>query len=65
MPVKPVKLCYSHIGGKLGSLLLEHFERKGWIEKTDNSKHFYITEEGLAEFEKMGIDISQIKDEVL
>jgi hypothetical protein len=30
---KTAKLCYEHIGGKLGSLLLEQFIEKGWLAK--------------------------------
>lgn len=61
---KPVKMCYEHIGGKLGKLLAETFAEKGWIAKTNlDNKHFYITDLGQKEFEKLGIDISQIKSE--
>ncbi|MBP1223941.1 ArsR family transcriptional regulator [Flavobacterium sp. 1355] len=63
---KPAKLCYEHIGGKLGQLLLENFADKAWItKKTPTDKHFYITELGEKEFIKLGIDISQIKSEDL
>lgn len=64
--IKPAKLCFEHIGGKLGELLLETFIDKNWIAK-DNpmNKHFYITEKGQKEFTKMGIDLSQIKPEKL
>lgn len=58
---KPAKLCYEHIGGKLGSLLLEHFITNGWLAKEDvKDKNFYITEKGTQEFSRMGIDLSQI-----
>ena len=30
---KPAKMCYEHIGGKLGQLLVENFTEKGWIAK--------------------------------
>ncbi len=59
--IKPVKLCYEHIGGKLGMLLMECFIEKGWIMKTDEEKLFYITDKGQKEFTKLGIDLSQIK----
>jgi hypothetical protein len=62
--IKPAKLCYEHIGGKLGQLLLENFADKEWIaKKTPTDKHFYITELGQKEFTKLGIDISKIKSE--
>mgnify|MGYP003579730243 CR=1 FL=1 len=65
-PVKLAKMCYSHIGGKLGQLLAETFTEKGWIAKNSPAaKHFYITESGQKEFEKLGIDTSQIKSEEL
>ena len=64
--VKPAKMCYSHIGGKLGQLLAETFAEKGWIARdSPTAKHFYITESGQKEFEKLGIDTSQIKSEDL
>jgi hypothetical protein len=61
---KPAKTCYSHLGGKLGTLLLDNFIDKKWIAK-DNAadKHFYITDLGIAEFTKLGIDVSEIKEE--
>jgi DNA-binding PadR family transcriptional regulator len=61
---KPAKVCYEHIGGKLGQLLLEQFVEKGWIAKdSPANKHYYITEKGKEEFTKMGLDLSQIKTE--
>lgn len=61
---KPAKLCYEHIGGKLGNLLLEQFIIKGWLAKESPSdKNFYITERGEVEFAKLGIDLNQIKAE--
>lgn len=61
---KPVKLCYEHIGGKLGNLLLEQFIIKGWLAKENPSdKYFYITERGEVEFSKLGIDLTKIKAE--
>lgn len=63
-PVKPVKMCYEHVGGKLGKLLLETFADKGWIAKNKPAdKHFHITALGEKEFEKIGVDLSQIKSE--
>ncbi len=61
---KPAKTCYSHIGGKLGTLLLEQFIDKGWIAKEKSSdKHFFITDKGQKEFTKLGLDLSKIKSE--
>lgn len=64
--IKPAKKYYEHLGGKLGELLLETFIEKKWIAKKDSSeKHLYITELGEKEFEKLGLDLSKIKSEVL
>lgn len=63
---KPAKMCYEHIGGKLGQLLVENFAEKGWITKNNpTDKNYYITDLGQKEFEKLGIDISKIKSEDL
>lgn len=64
--IKPAKMCYEHIGGKLGQLLAETFAEKGWIAKNKpTDKHFYITDLGEKEFKKLGIDTFQIKSENL
>lgn len=62
--IKPAKICYNHIGGKLGTLLLEQLVAKGWIAKASSTdKHFYITPLGESNFEKLGIDLSLIPSE--
>lgn len=61
---KPAKICYEHIGGKLGQLLLEQFVMKGWIAKdAPTDRNYYITEKGLEELTKLGLDLSRIKPE--
>lgn len=58
---KTAKLCYEHIGGKLGHLLLEQFIDQGWLAKEHyTDKDCYITEKGKQEFAKLGIDLSHI-----
>ena len=38
-------MCYSHIGGKLGTLLMETFLDKEWIARDKPSdKQFHITD---------------------
>jgi len=62
----PAKTCFSHLGGKLGSLLLEAFVEKGWIAKEQlHDKHYFVTEKGEKEFARLGIDLSEIKREAL
>jgi hypothetical protein len=57
----PAKMCFSHIGGKLGTMLMETFVEKGWIDKNETDKHFFVTEKGKKEFTRLGLDLSQIK----
>jgi hypothetical protein len=60
----PAKMCFSHIGGKLGLLLMETFVDKGWLaKKKDSDKHLFVTAKGQKEFTKLGIDLSEIKTE--
>lgn len=41
----PVKLCYSHIGGRLGSMLTEHYIEKGWIKQlVENEWLYHVTQ---------------------
>jgi hypothetical protein len=57
----PVKLCYSHVGGQLGSLLSEHFISNKWIEPVDgNERLFAVTAKGKKAFADLGIDLSLI-----
>ena len=67
MPIqnqKPAKTCYSHLGGKLGMLLLEQFiEKAGLQKKKAADKNYYITPTGEKEFTKLGVDLSLIKEE--
>lgn len=64
--IKPAKMCYEHIGGKLGQLLAVTFAEKGWIaKKSPTDKHFYFTDLGQIEFTKLGIDLTTIKAESL
>jgi hypothetical protein len=41
-------------------LLLEQFIGKGWIKKEPSAKHFYLTQTGKTEFEKLGIDLEAL-----
>lgn len=57
----PAKPCYSHIGGRLGSLLMEQFIKKAWIKKNEESdRNYYLTPKGVKAFKDLGIDLSQI-----
>lgn len=57
----PAKTCYTHLGGKLGMLLMEAFIEKGWIAREkEKDKHFFITEKGEQGFRKLGIDLDEL-----
>lgn len=59
---KHAKLCYEHVGGKLGELLLQNFIAKGWLVKDElNKKEFLITEKGTKGFLELGINLAQLK----
>lgn len=58
---KHVKLCYEHIGGKLGELLLQSFIARGWLVRETGKKEFYLTETGAEGLTRLGIDLSQLK----
>ena len=59
--LKPAKICYDHVGGKLGAMLLKMYIEQGWIQKADPAdKHYFITEKGQTEFTRLGLDLSQI-----
>ncbi|HEY4785734.1 MAG TPA: hypothetical protein VIH57_06780 [Bacteroidales bacterium] len=61
---KLAKTCTTHIGGRLGRLLMEQFVAKGWIAKEKpGDKYYVITTDGEKEFTKLGIDLNQIKAE--
>jgi hypothetical protein len=57
----PVKQCYSHIGGQLGSLLSETFIIKRLIEPVEGNERLYqVTSKGKKAFADLGIDLSLI-----
>lgn len=58
---KHAKLCYEHIGGKLGELLLQSFIARGWLVREPGKKEYYLTKTGAEGFTHLGIDLSQLK----
>lgn len=55
------KLCFEHIGGKLGEWLLDHYLRRGWLVKEHPAdKTLTITKKGKAAFRKMGVDTDRL-----
>lgn len=49
--------CYGHLGGKLGNLLFERMLELGWLVKSEGKSTVYeITEKGVSELFRLGID---------
>jgi len=62
----PVKLCYSHIGGQIGSLLAEYIIAKKWIDKIEgNDRLYFVTPKGKKAFKQLGIDLSLIEEQTV
>ena len=52
--------CYDHLGGRLGTELLNFFLSQEWIELDEGKTTVYaVTEKGYKEFEKMGMFIER------
>ncbi len=49
----PAKPCYSHLGGKLGNLLLASFLEKKWIVAT-GEKQYVVSEKGKRSLKSWG-----------
>ena len=51
------KCCFGHLGGTLGNRLFERLCELGWFEpETENPKHFALTERGIEEMIRLGVD---------
>lgn len=54
--VLKVKCCYGHLGGTLGNRLFERLVEKGWFRPDEDAKTFSVTELGLEELKKLGVN---------
>jgi hypothetical protein len=55
--VLTAKCCFGHLGGTLGNRLFDRMAELGWLEPTEeNPKHYALTELGINEFLKLGVD---------
>lgn len=51
------KCCFGHLGGTLGNRLFSRMLELKWLEpQYDNPKHYALTQLGLEEFIKFGVD---------
>lgn len=52
------KKCYDHLGGKLGAALFDFLVLQKWIElKEGTSTSYILTEIGLENFAKIGLEL--------
>lgn len=60
--LRAARTCYDHLAGTLGVLLHDRFQALGWISAgpKNNRTAYDVTQRGVKEFEKLGIDISAI-----
>lgn len=58
--IKAAKICYKHLGGKLGELLLDYLIKEQWLVKSQlPDENYILSNKGAAELLKAGIDISK------
>lgn len=55
-PLK-AKPCYGHLGGTLGNRLFSRMVELGWMERNDDLEPYSLTELGISEFTRLGVDI--------
>jgi hypothetical protein len=58
--LKPLtaKLCFEHLGGSLGGRLFSRMlELKWFVHEGEKKTHYRITELGISELEKLGVDV--------
>lgn len=51
------KPCYGHLGGILGNRLFTRMVELGWMERNGDLGPYSLTELGISEFTKLGVDI--------
>jgi len=55
--IRAAKLCYTHLGGKLGGIFLEYLIKEKWLVN-DGTENYRLSDKGVAELSKAGIDIT-------
>lgn len=51
------KCCYEHLGGTLGKRLFSRLFELGWFETDkEQPRHYQLTQLGMEEFLRLGID---------
>ena len=57
VPLRRARYCYDHLAGALGTGLLAHMLRKGWLEDDAQPKQLALTPRGSKALEQLGIDL--------
>lgn len=56
-PLRRARYCYDHLAGSLGTGLLAHMLRKGWLEDEGESKQLALTARGTKALAQFGMDV--------
>lgn len=58
-PLRRARFCYDHLAGALGTGLLAHMLRKGWLEDDPHAdKQLALTTRGRKALEQLGMDVA-------
>lgn len=56
-PLRRARYCYDHLAGALGTGLLAHMLRKGWLRDDEEPKQLALTPRGTKALEQLGVDL--------
>ena len=56
-PLRRARYCYDHLAGALGTGLLEHMLRKGWLQDEAEPKQLALTARGDKALQQLGVDV--------
>ena len=57
LPLRRARYCYDHLAGALGTGLLAHMLRKGWLQDDVEPKQLTLTPRGAKGLAQLGIDL--------
>ena len=57
LPLRRARYCYDHLAGALGTALLAHMLRKGWLQDDVEPKQLTLTPRGVKGLAQLGIDV--------
>ncbi|MBC5783184.1 winged helix-turn-helix transcriptional regulator [Ramlibacter sp. USB13] len=56
-PLRRARYCYDHLAGALGTGLLAHMLRKGWLQDDAEPKQLALTPRGTKALGQLGVDV--------